>query len=357
MMEPKLPPLLSVDRVSVAHEGNLAVREVSLELAAGQVLAVLGPSGCGKSTLLRAIAGLEPLRSGRVMFAGRDLANVPVHRREFALMFQDGQLFAHLDVAANIAYPLKRQRVPRAQRRGRVGELLELVGLAGYESRSPTTLSGGERQRVALARALASNPRLLLLDEPLSALDASLREHLAGELTEILTAAGTTAILVTHDHEEAFAVADTLALMRHGEVVQAGAVEQVWARPVDPWAASFLGYAHVVEGPGAAGLLAAADLAAPEATGSAASRPGRLALRRSGLVVDSSGPLEAVVRQARATPEGCRVVVELRGMRDAQGAPLVLDAVTGLFDGAAPSVAPGASVRLRVDRSKVAPLP
>ncbi|MEZ5191735.1 MAG: ATP-binding cassette domain-containing protein [Nocardioides sp.] len=155
---------------------------MSLALAEGQVLAVLGPSGCGKSTLLRGVAGLEPLTAGRVRFAGADVTGLPTHRRGFALMFQDGQLFAHQTVAGNVGYALRLRRTPRAEQEARVAELLELVGLGGYADRMPASLSGGERQRVALARALAARPRLLLLDEPLSALDATLRTRLAREL-------------------------------------------------------------------------------------------------------------------------------------------------------------------------------
>ncbi|NUR09717.1 MAG: ATP-binding cassette domain-containing protein, partial [Nocardioidaceae bacterium] len=169
-----------------------AVADVDLDLPAGQVLAVLGPSGCGKSTLLRAVAGLEPLAAGRVAYDGADLDGVPTHKRGFALMFQDGQLFPHQTVAGNVGYALRLRRTPRTEVVRRVGELLDLVGLTGLEDRTPATLSGGERQRVALARSLAVQPRLLLLDEPLSALDRGLRERLAHDLRDILVRAGTT---------------------------------------------------------------------------------------------------------------------------------------------------------------------
>ena len=226
---------LSLDHVSISYDGVAAVHDVSLSLADGEVLAVLGPSGSGKSTLLRAIAGLEPA-SGSIAWDGRSLAGVPTHRRGFALMFQDGQLFAHLTVAANVAYPLRLRRTGRAARRARVAELLDLVGLAGYDDRLPGTLSGGERQRVALARALAVEPRLLLLDEPLSALDAELRERLAGDVRRILTDSATTALLVTHDQQEAFAVADRVAVMRAGRVVLEGPVAEVGRREtVERW--------------------------------------------------------------------------------------------------------------------------
>lgn len=315
---------------------DAAVDHVSLDLAPGQVLAVLGPSGCGKSTLLRAVAGLEPLSSGSISFDGTDLAGTPTHRRGFALMFQDGQLFAHLTVARNVAYALRLRRTPSAQVAVRVQELLELVGLSGFGDRLPGTLSGGERQRVALARALAVEPRLILLDEPLSALDATLRERLAGDLREILHAAGTTALLVTHDHEEAFALADRLAVMRDGRVVQSGDIDEVWREPVDEDTALFLGYARVLRDEAARLVLEAAGLAAAPA----------VAVRRSALVVDDAGPVRARVESARVTPEQVRLVVQVEGV----GA---VDAVAALGS----RVAPGDEVTVRVDVTRLAVLP
>lgn len=221
---------LQVQHVGVSYERNgasvtsdskatQAVHDVSFAVSQGEVVALTGPSGCGKSTLLRAIAGLEPLLTGNVLWNQEDLASVPPHRRGFGLMFQDGQLFAHMSVARNVAYGLSAQRVSRPERAVRVQQLLDLVGLPGYGERAVTELSGGERQRVALARSLAPKPRLLLLDEPLSALDRQLREHLAGELAQMLRATGTTAILVTHDTYEAETIADRVLAMRHGSFV------------------------------------------------------------------------------------------------------------------------------------------
>ncbi|MBK0419701.1 ABC transporter ATP-binding protein [Leucobacter sp. CSA1] len=196
-----------------------AVDGASFAVGRGEVLALLGPSGCGKSTLLRAVAGLEPLERGTVEWDGEDLAAVPTHRRGFGLMFQDGQLFAHRSVAENVAYGLRVQRLPRDRREARVADLLALVGLPGMGSRAVTSLSGGERQRVALARSLAPEPRMLLLDEPLSALDRELRVRLADELAALLRETGTTAILVTHDEEEAATIADRTIRMREGRLV------------------------------------------------------------------------------------------------------------------------------------------
>ena len=233
--------MLAVAQLTVRYGAMTAVSEVDLSIGDGEVLALLGPSGCGKSTLLRAVAGLEPPAGGVIRWDGGDLADVPVHRRGFGLVFQDGQLFPHRDVAGNVAFGLRMRRVSAAERRTRVAELLELVGLAGYERRRVTELSGGEQQRVALARALAPRPRLLLLDEPLSALDRALREQLAMDLAGVLRVAGATALVVTHDHDEAFTLADRVAVMRAGHVVQTGEPSEVWRRPVDEDTARFLG--------------------------------------------------------------------------------------------------------------------
>jgi thiamine transport system ATP-binding protein len=343
--------VLSVSSVSVAYPGapRRALDDVTLDVAAGETLAVLGPSGCGKSTLLRAIAGLEPLTSGAISWAGDDLDGIPTYKRGFALLFQDGQLFNHRSVAENVGYPLRLRRKPRRERRARVAELLELVGLAGYADRSPATLSGGERQRVALARALATSPRLLLLDEPLSALDLTLRERLAGDLREILRLAGTTAVFVTHDHEEAFAVADRMALLRDGRLVQQGTLDEVWSRPADPEAAEFLGYASVLSGEPAARILATLPAAAGAALGRVATEAAAgVALRRSALRVDPTGPLRGRVLAARLTPEATRLSVDVAGIG-------VLDAVAGGGRSEVPPV--GSSVRLVADAARLAVVP
>jgi thiamine transport system ATP-binding protein len=301
--------VLTLLGVTVRFDGKPVVDRVSLELPTGEVLAVLGPSGSGKSTLLRAVAGLEALDAGVVAYDGQDLAGVPTHRRGFALMFQDSQLFPHQSVAGNVGYALRLRRTPAREVSRRVEELLELVGLPGFGDRTTTSLSGGERQRVALARALAVRPRLLLLDEPLSALDRGLRERLARELRDILVAAGTTALLVTHDHEEAFAVADRMALMRAGRVVQSGTLDEVWREPVDATAARFLGYATVLDGPAARRVLAAAGMGEESARDVDA-----LALRRSALRLAPSGTLQGRVLSARATPDAVRLTVEVDGV-------------------------------------------
>lgn len=323
---------LRVEHLDVRYDDTVAVRDVSLSVAPGQVLAVLGPSGSGKSTLLRAVAGLERPAAGRIRYDGDDLAGVPVHRRGFGLMFQDGQLFPHLDVAGNVAYPLRIRRRPTAERRRRVRELLELVGLTGYDARSPAELSGGERQRVALARALAVRPQLLLLDEPLASLDRDLRERLAVDLARILRAEGTSAVLVTHDAEEAFAVADCMAVMRRGRLVQTGTLDEVWRHPVDAETAHFLGYATVLPAEVAARLTGRPDERV-------------LALRRSALRVAADGETAATVVEARAAAEVTRLVVQV---------PQVgrLHAVAAWSE----HCAPGDEVRLRLERERTARL-
>lgn len=240
--------MLTVSGVSVRYGDVVAVRDAELEIADGEVLALLGPSGSGKSTLLRTIAGLEPAAGGRVCWDGDDLGVVPVHRRNFGLVFQDGQLFPHRDVAGNIAFGLRMRGMDRVARQERVRTLLDLVGLSGYERRKITELSGGEAQRVALARALAPQPRLLLLDEPLSGLDAELREQLAIEVTELLRRTKTTTLLVTHDQEEAFTLADRIAVLDNGVIRQVGDVLDVWRRPVDERIARFLGVTTFLHG-------------------------------------------------------------------------------------------------------------
>lgn len=243
--------------IVVRYGATTAVDGVRLSLDPGQIVALLGPSGCGKSSLLRAIAGLEPLGGGQVLWDGRDLSGVPVHRRGFGLMFQDGQLFAHRNVAGNVAYGLGGRRRRGQSRDERVAEMLAMVGLAGFEEREVATLSGGERQRVALARALAPRPRLLLLDEPLSALDRGLRERLAADLRAVLVGTGTTAVFVTHDHDEAFAVADKVAVMDRGRVLQVAPPQELWRAPGTSTVAKFLGYQgfiRAVDIPGAEGL-------------------------------------------------------------------------------------------------------
>ena len=243
---------LSVSGAVVRYGELVAVDGVDLAVEPGEIVALLGASGSGKSSLLRGIAGLEPLAAGLVAWDGVDVSAVPVHARGFGMMFQDGQLFQHLSVEGNIGYGLYRE--PRAVRAARVTELLNVVGLPGYGKRRVSELSGGQAQRVALARSLAPAPRLLLLDEPLSALDRNLREHLVGVLGDALRATGTTAIYVTHDQDEAFALADRVGVMAEGRLLQLDAPELLWRRPASREVAAFLGYEPFIA-PGLAARL------------------------------------------------------------------------------------------------------
>jgi ABC-type Fe3+/spermidine/putrescine transport system ATPase subunit len=241
-------PLLEVREIVKYYGATPALRGISLRVMEGAVVCLLGPSGCGKTTLLRVIAGLERADSGTVRFVGRAIDDVPAYRRGFGLMFQEYALFPHRNVAENVAFGLRMQNQPEGEIAARVAAMLALVGLEGYERRRVYELSGGERQRVALARSLAPSPRLLMLDEPLGALDRALRERLLDELRAILKRVGVTSIYVTHDQAEAFAIADWLVLMNAGQVEQQGPPEAVYRRPATLFAARFLGLNNLVEG-------------------------------------------------------------------------------------------------------------
>jgi thiamine transport system ATP-binding protein len=238
--------LLAAD-LSVRFGDTAALDGVSLAVAPGEVVALVGPSGCGKSTLLRVLAGLEVPGAGRVSWDGTDLTRHPPHQRGFGLMFQDHALFPHRTVGENVAFGPRMRGDGASARRDRVAEVLDLVGLAGFEGRSIDTLSGGEAQRVALARSLAPAPRLLMLDEPLGSLDRSLRDRLAVDLRRVLAASGTAAVHVTHDQEEAYAVADRLVVMRAGRVVRDGPAAEVWREPGSAFVARFLGHEDVLD--------------------------------------------------------------------------------------------------------------
>lgn len=239
-------PFLTIEHLSLACRGETMLDDVSFDLEKGEILALLGPSGSGKTTLLRLLAGLDSADHGRILVEGQDIADIPPHKRSFGMMFQEYALFPHKDVLGNVAFGLTMQRLQAEDCRLRINEILELVGLGGYEHRQVDSLSGGERQRVALARSLAPRPRLLLLDEPLAALDRSLRDHLADEIRTILKTLGITAIFVTHDQSEAFAVADKIAILHEGKLEQFGDPEEVYRRPRSLTIANFLGFRNLL---------------------------------------------------------------------------------------------------------------
>ncbi len=239
---------LQVIDVHKRFGATVALSGVTFDVATGEVVAVLGPSGCGKSTLLSIIAGLEASDDGDVTWIGRSLAGLPPHRRGFGLMFQDYMLFPHMNVYENVAFGLRMSAQPRTAIASRVDECLALVGLSGMGARDVTTLSGGEQQRAALARSLAPRPVLLMLDEPLGALDRGLRERLMLDLRAILRGLRQTAIYVTHDQEEAFGLADRIVVMDAGRVAQIGRPQAIYRHPASPFVARFLGLTNLLEG-------------------------------------------------------------------------------------------------------------
>ena len=239
---------LAVEDISKRFGAFAALDGVSLSVGQGELLCLLGPSGCGKSTLLRIIAGLERQDTGRVHAGGRELTRLPPQARDYGILFQSYALFPNLTVAANVAYGLHGRGMGRAHRDARVAEMLDLIGLPGSEHKYPGQLSGGQQQRVALARALAPAPSLLLLDEPMSALDARVREHLRTELRQLQRRLNITTVMVTHDQEEAMAMADHIAVMDGGRIVQAGTPAQIYEQPASAFVANFVGQANWLPG-------------------------------------------------------------------------------------------------------------
>lgn len=240
-------PLLQIERVSKAFGKTLAVDDVSLEIAGGEFFALLGPSGCGKTSLMRLIAGFESPDAGRIFIDGRDVSADPPHKRAVNMMFQSYALFPHMNVAANIGYALKRRGLSAGMIGQRVRDMLALVRMEGFEERRPDSLSGGQKARVALARALAGEPKLLLLDEPLSALDRKLREEIQFELMQVQRDLGVSFLIVTHDQDEAMAMASRIAVMRDGGLAQIAAPRRLYEKPASRWVARFIGDANVLD--------------------------------------------------------------------------------------------------------------
>jgi putrescine transport system ATP-binding protein len=245
--DPSLLPLIRFEGVTKRFGEVTAIADLSLDIYEREFFALLGPSGCGKSTLMRMLAGFESPSEGRVVLAGQDFAGVPPYRRPVNMMFQSYALFPHMSVFDNVAFGLRQDRMPKREIADRVAEMLKLVHLTGLEGRKPDQLSGGQRQRVALARSLAKRPKVLLLDEPLAALDKKLREQTQFELMELQVKLGTTFMIVTHDQEEAMAVADRIAVMDHGRIVQIGTPSEIYEQPATRYVADFIGDVNLIE--------------------------------------------------------------------------------------------------------------
>jgi len=346
-------PFLEWRGIVKRYGGRPALAGVTLSLERGGVLAVLGPSGCGKTTLLRLTAGLEMPDEGAVLLDGGDLAPLPPERRGIGLVFQDYALFPHLDVAGNVGYGLRMARWPRARAAGRVREMLELVGLAGWGHRRVQSLSGGEQQRVALARGLAPGPRVLMLDEPLGALDAELRTGLLDEVPRILHAAGATTVYVTHEQEEALAVADRVAVMRAGRIVQVGRPIDLVERPADAFVAGFLRLGALVPVIGRTGSGVVTALGRLPA--SIAGRPGStMILVRPEAIRLAPGPghlpVRARVVAVQAGAFGARVRLSLEGSDGGR-----YDATCLLDAGRSPPA--GRRVRVWIDPRRLRGLP
>jgi thiamine transport system ATP-binding protein len=325
---------LSVEGLRVTFGETVALDDLTLEIAPGEIVAVVGPSGCGKSTLLRVIAGLEVPDRGTVAWGGTDITRAAPHERGFGLMFQDHALFPHRSVRDNVAFGLRMQRLPARAQHTRTAMLLRLVGLEGFEHRSVDTLSGGEAQRVALARALAPAPRLLMLDEPLGSLDRALRDRLAVDVREVLREIGQAAIHVTHDQEEAYAVADRLVVMRAGRVERDGPTVEVWRDPGSEFVARFLAHENVLDAETAA-ALGVGDGDHP------------VVVREAAIAVGPEGLYEAKVADVRFRGATSRVLLHI----ERPGAPPV-----ALVWHTPQPPAVGRRLRVGLDRAQVAEL-
>lgn len=327
------PPMLALAGVEVRRGGVAVVRDVDLAVRGGEVVALLGPSGAGKSSLLLAVAGLVEVARGTVRVDGRDVTRVPAHRRRVGMVFQEYALFPHMDVAANVAYGLHGDERDAAARRAVVDGWLDRVGLppATFRHRDVATLSGGQRQRVALARSLAPSPPVLLLDEPLGALDRQLREELLGELARVVRAAdGPATVVVTHDRDEAFTLGDRVGVLRDGRLVQLDTPATLWARPVDEWTARFLGHPNVLSA---------------QAAGRLGLDPGTAVLLPSAAVRAADDGRRAVVRSVAWRDGGQRASVDLDGV------PVVVELAPGR-----PPVEPGDELAVEVDPDAARPL-
>ncbi len=328
---------IKLEKIRKRFDDSEALRSVSLRAPDGKMTALLGPSGCGKTTLLRIISGLLRPDSGNIFFDGKDVTEVPPEKRNVGMVFQNYALFPHMTVAQNIGFGMLMRKRQKKEIEMRVKEVMELVGLKGYEKRKPSELSGGEQQRVALARAIAPEPDILLLDEPLSALDAKLRISLRSEIKRIQKELGITAIYVTHDREEAMAVSDRIAVMNRGRIEQIGNPMEVYRDPKNDFVASFLGDANLIPSVGVGGLAKSpfGDVPASfDGNGCIFFRPGNCRISDKGT--------ESVIISSEPVGDVLRITVGLGNEK------IVLLEKMSLFESAA--IKPGKKVRIYVDR-------
>ncbi|MES2818011.1 MAG: ABC transporter ATP-binding protein [Pseudomonadota bacterium] len=320
---------LSIQGLHKSYGATPIFSDIECEIAQGEFVTLLGPSGCGKSTLLRCIAGLTPVNGGRILLDGQDLVPQPPQKRGIGMVFQSYALFPNMSVQQNVAFGLRMQKVEGAAARQRVDEVLALVELGEFAQRYPHQLSGGQCQRVALARSLVTRPRLLLLDEPLSALDARIRKHLREQIRQIQRELGLTTVFVTHDQEEALVMSDRIVLMDKGRIVQSGDAETLYTAPVNAFAAGFIGNYNLLEADAASRLLL---------------RPvhGRIAIRPEAIRIDAQGAIPAQIRDHSLLGNVIRYKVEARGVE------LVVDV---LNRSAEDLHAAGAQLSLSIDAS------
>ena len=285
---------LKIEHLFSGYDSDVVLKDLSLDVAEGEFLSLLGPSGCGKSTLMKTISGILPAKSGRILLDGQDITNLPVHKRGTVVVFQDMRLFPHKSVAENVAFPLKMQGISKAERLRTAEILLEKVQMNGYGNRKPGELSGGQQQRIALARALAARPKLLLLDEPFSALDENLREDMRRLVLQLQKEFSMTVILVTHDREEALSMSDRVALLFDGQLSQIGTPRQVYDRPKTKQVADYFGNCVYIPGHVENGIFTAPGISCPAAVPDG---PYRIMLRPDCLEFDQGGNFPVQVEE------------------------------------------------------------
>lgn len=343
-------PFLELRGIHKAFGAFIALRHIDLTIARGELVCFLGPSGCGKTTLLRIIAGLEAQTQGQVWQAGRDVSRLAPAERDYGIVFQSYALFPNLSVLDNVAYGLVNRKTPRAQVLARVSELLRLVGLPGSEGKYPSQLSGGQQQRIALARALATAPNLLLLDEPLSALDALERLRLRSEIRALQQKLGVTTVMVTHDQEEALSVADRIVVMNHGVIEQVGSPLDIYREPASPFVADFVGKVNVLNAQVRAGQLHIGQLVLPA---QGADREVRVYLRPEDVLArpiaaDDPCQFDAQIEKIEFLGAYCHVLVSAAAL-----APQRLTVYLSLNYLAEQSLTPGATLRLKLSGERV----